>query len=614
LAIVGKVGDALAPKLIEAAPTLLLFLNANDLHLALTSTTVGPLPWMAIGMTRRLLEDPICFLLGWRYRSGAIRLLAQAFPRLNVARAEAGFRRASHVAILLDPGLVVCTLAGATRVHPATFAVLNVVGTAARLLVIRATGTLLPSHLSRLLELLHARSTQALLLCVAIVQAGLTARPLIRSLVARSSYPLEADDKDRNAPTSEGGASGNRRRLMVSFSHRRIGNPVAVLGAVGGSGAGASSGVGSVSSASEKGNGAAGAQTVAATSRSPEYDDGPIGDHRAVPADEGIDTDERTAPLFAELRLIWRGRLRPLFEETLREDPLFRSSASEDALLARFLNAERRDAPRKPATWVPKAAARLEQMAIFRRDYRCRDFHTKGMARRLMMHASNPGATVYFGDMGLRAVDGGPVLVGRVSLMIEPSKPSDNMRAETHLRAGVMVAERALSELPAGVKGSYVLDVGAFPKREMAPHGKTRYWDADGEASGGGGVGPHLPGHESLTGLSVLREAMRLMATFYPETLHKVFFYRPGVAFRLCFAVFRLWAPPATRSRFVLVREGHEDIFFTPPGQGGCGLDRETAPLEFGGRGPSLGGDRFLMRALQRYDNTATLDAQGGAG
>eukprot|EP01048_Picozoa_sp_COSAG05_P025076 COSAG05_NODE_6205_length_1000_cov_1.571587_1_plen_127_part_00 len=64
LTIAGKAGDALAPSLVHSFPLLLLALNANDLHLALTATLVPWPPWLVVGMARRLAEDPVFFLIG----------------------------------------------------------------------------------------------------------------------------------------------------------------------------------------------------------------------------------------------------------------------------------------------------------------------------------------------------------------------------------------------------------------------------------------------------------------------------------------------------------------------------------------------------------------------
>ena len=89
--IASKCGDALAPTLADLKPLLLLALNANDLHLALTAgrtlVVLSPtrllhlteraklkhftclaqvLPYFVVGVARRL-EDPAYYLLGWRY-------------------------------------------------------------------------------------------------------------------------------------------------------------------------------------------------------------------------------------------------------------------------------------------------------------------------------------------------------------------------------------------------------------------------------------------------------------------------------------------------------------------------------------------------------------------
>ena len=57
--IAGKAGDALGPALVGSHPLLLLVLNANDMHLAVTSTTVPLMAWTIVGMIRRLAEDPV---------------------------------------------------------------------------------------------------------------------------------------------------------------------------------------------------------------------------------------------------------------------------------------------------------------------------------------------------------------------------------------------------------------------------------------------------------------------------------------------------------------------------------------------------------------------------
>ena len=335
----------------------------------------------------------------------------------------------------------------------------------------------------------------------------------------------------------------------------------------------------------------------------------------------GIDDRSDDAEL-CELRKIWLEQLRPVFLPDAAVDP-FLSPPDVNELLVRFLDAERGDrkAERRHGA-VQRAAARLKATAAFRAEYASADMHRRGMAQRLLMHGTNAGASVYFGDCGLRNSAGVPVLIGRVDLMTDGKapgrKPSDEMRPAQHLRGAILVIERAaveLQRLGGGAKGMYILDVGGYPHKEMARH-STRYWDADGEGWPGpngetGGeapcAGPILAGHHQLKGLAVLKEALRILERHYPETMQRIFFYRPGTGFRMVFAIFRLWVPKSSRDRFVLVREGDEKRFFAPPPHG-AGLRPEDTPRELGGSGPSLDGDRFLTRALERYEREALLE------
>eukprot|EP00322_Chrysochromulina_rotalis_P018995 CAMPEP_0115835464 /NCGR_PEP_ID=MMETSP0287-20121206/4207_1 /TAXON_ID=412157 /ORGANISM="Chrysochromulina rotalis, Strain UIO044" /LENGTH=382 /DNA_ID=CAMNT_0003288921 /DNA_START=117 /DNA_END=1264 /DNA_ORIENTATION=- len=306
----------------------------------------------------------------------------------------------------------------------------------------------------------------------------------------------------------------------------------------------------------------------------------------------------------ADLQRIWRSDIRPRFEPAIEKDPLFRS----DAVIVRYLNAERGGGPqssqgRNPKL-VAKTAERLESTARFRAEYDC------------AMRATQ-AACAYFGDFGLQTRSGWPVMLGVPALMTDEAapfwKPSDRMLPAQHLRVAMFVVERATHNLVSrGPTSKGVFDVGAYPKEGMKPHGAERYWDADGPGSveQPAAVLPHLPGHTSLAGLGVLKEALHLMERHYPETMHKIYFYRPSLGFQVIFNIFRLWVPRSTRERFVMVRVGQEDkFFFGPSSVGGCDLDRETAPKEIGGFGPSLDGDRFLMLACEKNETEATLPA-----
>lgn len=317
----------------------------------------------------------------------------------------------------------------------------------------------------------------------------------------------------------------------------------------------------------------------------------------------------------AELRRLW-DRARDQFLPDIAEDPILSPPGGDvDGLLRRFLQAERNQ---KAADPVRAAASRLEETARFRRDYRCVDMHRRGMARQLLMHASNPGASCYFGDCGIRDCDGEPVLLGRVSLMTDHKSPgrkgADKMIPCTHLRAAIFVCERAAAATT--TQGSYILDLGNFPAAEMERYERRRFWDADGVVDDSRciaerraprpAVGPHLPEHETMQdGLPVLKESLRMLTRYYPEMMKKVYFYRPGFIFRSVFRIFSLWVPADTREKFVMVNEGEEHLHFLAPGA----CRSEDLPPEVGGTGPPMDGDRFLQRAVEHYDATATLPA-----
>ena len=96
--VASKCGDALAPSLVDTSPLLLIALSANDLHLALTAAghEVAPVrlvPYLIVGIARRLLEDPLYYYLGWTYGTKAVDWLevrtAPTVTRTRIYRARA---------------------------------------------------------------------------------------------------------------------------------------------------------------------------------------------------------------------------------------------------------------------------------------------------------------------------------------------------------------------------------------------------------------------------------------------------------------------------------------------------------------------------------------------
>jgi membrane protein DedA with SNARE-associated domain len=134
-------GNALAPSLLDRHPLLLLALNATTRHLVLTSTSVSVVPWVAVGLLRRLLEDPFLYLLGRWYGDDAVDWVDRHLGGGRVLRlVQRRFRTLGWPLVALFPGGAVCVLAGASGMGVLPFLALNVAGTLVTLLLLRRFG------------------------------------------------------------------------------------------------------------------------------------------------------------------------------------------------------------------------------------------------------------------------------------------------------------------------------------------------------------------------------------------------------------------------------------------------------------------------------------------
>lgn len=135
------VGNALAPTLLVSHPLLLLALNSTTRHLVLTSTTVDVVPYVVVGLGRRMLEDPFLFLLGRWYGDDAIAWVDAKLGGGRFLRsAQRNFHRVGWILVAVAAGGVVCVLAGASRMRTATFVVIDVAGTLATIVALRRFG------------------------------------------------------------------------------------------------------------------------------------------------------------------------------------------------------------------------------------------------------------------------------------------------------------------------------------------------------------------------------------------------------------------------------------------------------------------------------------------
>ena len=93
------------------------------------------------------------------------------------------------------------------------------------------------------------------------------------------------------------------------------------------------------------------------------------------------------------------------------------------------------------------------------------------------------------------------------------------------------------------------------------------------------------------------------MTEHYPELLARVFFWRGGLAFALIANIFKMWLPRRTRKKLIFLGKGlfekDERLLLEY-------IDSHQLFQEFGGTGPSLGGDEFIARGIERYEQNAS--------
>jgi len=203
--LAGKAGDALAAVLVESRPLTLLALNANDAHMALTAGHTPFVPYVVVCLCRRLLEDPLYFHLGATRFAGAVRVLDDASPgtRRKIEAYKPWFERFSILAVALEPGAVVCLLAGWSKMRATTFWSANVLGTLARVALVRRLGVKARTWPAAARAAAFARANRRV---IAIAGAGLAAAAAA-SVVRGLAKALEAEKARRRR------SSKRRRRL-----------------------------------------------------------------------------------------------------------------------------------------------------------------------------------------------------------------------------------------------------------------------------------------------------------------------------------------------------------------------------------------------------------------
>ena len=146
LGVLGVAVASRAPRsrrrLLVRAPLALIALNPVYTHLILASNSIAPVPFFVVAVARLFAADPFYFLIGREYGGAAIEWVERRSALAGrVARfIERLFQRAGPVVLFVVPAGLVCVLAGASRMRARTFVAINLAGTLAVVLLVRAFG------------------------------------------------------------------------------------------------------------------------------------------------------------------------------------------------------------------------------------------------------------------------------------------------------------------------------------------------------------------------------------------------------------------------------------------------------------------------------------------
>jgi membrane protein DedA with SNARE-associated domain len=142
LIVAAYVGDALTTTLARDHPLLLVLLNARSRVLVLTTNQLDTASYYLGAGLRLLSSDPLFYLLGVWYGDAMIVWVEKRSKTFGeqIRLYERGFAKAAYPFVFLMPNPYICLFAGASGMRLGSFFTLNILGTVARLYLIRRLG------------------------------------------------------------------------------------------------------------------------------------------------------------------------------------------------------------------------------------------------------------------------------------------------------------------------------------------------------------------------------------------------------------------------------------------------------------------------------------------
>jgi membrane protein DedA with SNARE-associated domain len=212
LAIAGTTATALTPRLATRDPLLLIMLEARNRNLVL-ARHVDLLPFILVGTIRRMISDPLYWLLGVWYGDKAIRWIEEKAGGGALVRVtEQFFAKAAYPMVFLFPGAIVCALAGATGMPFPAFIATNLAGTITMVTLLRLAGDALSGPVDAVLRFFDRNLVTTTAITIALVVLSLVLNRAQGKLEVPSADELEAEvEAEADATGREPAAPGDDR-------------------------------------------------------------------------------------------------------------------------------------------------------------------------------------------------------------------------------------------------------------------------------------------------------------------------------------------------------------------------------------------------------------------
>ena len=182
LGALATTGAALTPSLLARQPLLLIAMNPSIPHLITVAPATEWSAFIAIGVLRLMLADPLYFAMGRWFGVDGVQWAERRAGRWSAysRMLEGAFSRWGSVLVFLSPYGIVCLLAGASGMSLRRFWGLNFLGTLSLVLVLRAFGKSLAGPIATFTAWVDANSTWLTYVVVGVIAFGLLVRRLTR--------------------------------------------------------------------------------------------------------------------------------------------------------------------------------------------------------------------------------------------------------------------------------------------------------------------------------------------------------------------------------------------------------------------------------------------------